>query len=62
MATMQTTYSSEVLARTKKYRQNSYFSTPQRDEDDLESFKKPVAAGTIVITSPTHEAGTVTRE
>ena len=70
------TYSSEVLARTKKYRDNSYYNTPSK-ADDVTTNKgkamvddsqnhatniiKPLTA-TMIITSPTVPTGTVTLE
>ena len=59
---MKSTYSSEVLARTKKYRENSYFHTPTNKDDDLRSTTKPLTS-TMLITSPTSVlAGTITME
>ena len=68
----QNTYSSEVLAHTKKYRENSYFQTPSRVDDFSQAAapatNKDARAGTkpstqnMVITSPTVPTGTITME
>ena len=60
---MHATYSSEVLARTKKYRETSYFNTPSRvDTDSKSALKGAGVSGTILMTSPTNKADTVTVE
>ena len=47
---MQSTYSSEVLARTKKYREQSYINTPSKLGEDA---TRPVTTNaTLMITSP----------
>ena len=49
----QSTYSSEVLARTKKYRSNTYLSTPTESNPASSSIRgnqKPIS---VIMTSPT---------
>ena len=64
------TYRSEVLARTKQYRDNSYFYTPSKVDEVSEAAhvskettnKLPVSATDMIITSPTVPTGTITME